>query len=73
MAYKALGVNAAGLFARLQDLLAGGLGFSQDRLQPLEKIVAVEALPKNPAALNAMANDIVHGTRGVDAGSAKNG
>jgi len=53
--------------------VAGGLGFTQDRLQPLEKIVAVGVLPKDPAALDTTANDMVQGTRGVDAGSARHG
>jgi hypothetical protein len=47
-----------------------GLGFTQDNLQPLEKIVAVRVLPKDLAAFDTTANDIVQCTRGIDAGSA---
>jgi hypothetical protein len=53
--------------------VAGGLGLIQDRLQPLEKIVAVGVLPKNPTALDATAHDMVQDTRGVDAGSKRHG
>jgi hypothetical protein len=38
--------------------------------QPLEKVVAVGVLPKDRAVLDATANDMVQGTRGIDAGSA---
>jgi hypothetical protein len=60
-----LSINARSL------CVAGGLGFSQDRLQPFDKIVAVGVLPKDPAALDATANDRVQGTWGIDAGSAR--
>jgi hypothetical protein len=53
--------------------VAGDLGFSKDRLQPLEKIVAVGVLPKNPTALDATSHDMVQGTRGVHAGSKRHG
>jgi len=53
--------------------VAGGLGFTQDRLQPLEKVVAVGVLPKDLAALDTTANDMVQSTRGIDAGSARHG
>jgi hypothetical protein len=49
--------------------IARGLGFTQDRLQPLEKIVAVGVLPKYLAALDTTADDKVQGTRGIDAAS----
>jgi len=38
--------------------------------QPLEKVVAVGVLPKDRAVLDTTANDMVQGTRGIDAGSA---
>jgi hypothetical protein len=51
--------------------VTGGLGCSQDRLQPHEKVVAVKVLPKDLAALDPTANDMVQGTRCIDAGSAR--
>jgi hypothetical protein len=51
--------------------VAGGLGCTQDRLQSFEKVDAVGVLPKNPAALDTTANDMVQGTRGIDAGSTR--
>jgi hypothetical protein len=39
--------------------------------QPLEKVLAVGVLQKDFAAFDTTANDMVQGTRGIDAGSAK--
>ena len=50
--------------------VTGILGFTQDRLQPLAEIIAVGIPPKNLAALDLSANDMVQGTRCIDAGSA---
>ena len=53
--------------------VAESFGLTQNSLQPLEKIVAVGILPKDPAAFDAMANDMVQGTRGIDAGFTRHG
>jgi hypothetical protein len=46
--------------------VTGALGFTQDRLQPLEEILPVGILPKNLTALNPTANDMLLRTRCVD-------
>jgi len=51
--------------------VTGGLGFTQDILQPPEKIAAVGILPIDLAAFDATANCMVQSTRGIDAGSAR--
>jgi hypothetical protein len=43
---------------------------TQDRLKPLNEILPVAILPENPAALDPSANDMVQGTRSINAGSA---
>ena len=48
--------------------VAGGLGCTQDRLQSFEKVDAVGFLPKDLAALDTAANEMVQSTRGIDAG-----
>jgi hypothetical protein len=49
------------------------LGFTQDSLQPDEKIVAVGVLPKDFIASDTLARDLVQNTLGIDAGSARHG
>jgi hypothetical protein len=51
--------------------VAGGLGFTQDILQPPEKIVAVGILAKDLAAFDTTANYMMQSTRGIDAGSTR--
>jgi hypothetical protein len=62
--WKWLGIGAQG---------GGGLGFTQDSLQPDEKIVAVGVLPKDFIASDTLARDLVQNTLGIDAGSARHG
>ena len=56
---------------RICPCVTGSLGCAQDRLQPLEKVVAVGVLPKDRAALGTAANDMVQITRGIDAAYAR--
>ena len=51
----------------------GELGFTQDRLEPLEEILPVGVLSKNLAPFDTTANNMVQSTRSVNAGSARHG
>jgi len=50
--------------------VTSGLSCTQDRLQPLDEILPVGILSENLAALDPSANDMVQGTRGINASSA---
>jgi hypothetical protein len=46
--------------------VTGGVGVTQEPPQPLDEIVATGIAPKNLAALDASANDMVPGTGCID-------